>query len=263
MGAVMRYRSDHPSSIRILDTLERLLDAPYRTHALIRGESGTGKEGLARAIHAAMHPSGGTPFVKIPSGGRDVGILTRHLFGTTDHPGALDRAQGGTIFLDEVATMPREAQARLSPALRGRFSYDDDEAPRTCDVVVVAATDHDLGELVRRGDFRHDLYYRLARIDLTIPPLRERQSDIARAAVWIGNRLLRGQGILRNLALAGEAEEDDIVLTREAIDVLTGHSWLGNFRELDQVMERAVMLYREGDEVTDASVRASLGPSVV
>ncbi len=259
MGAVMRYRSDHPSSVRILDTLERLLDRPYRTHALVRGEPGTGKEGLARALHAAMHPSGDAPFVKIPSGGRDPAILSRHLFGTVDHPGALDRADGGTVFLDEVATLPREVQARLAPALRGKFRRDDDEAPRECDVVVIGATDHELGKLVQEDGFRHDLFHRLARIELTIPPLRERTGDVPRAAVWIANRLIRSFGEERSVSLAPDADDDDLVLTREAVDALEAHSWLGNFRELDQVMERALMLYRDGDEITAESIKLALG----
>jgi DNA-binding NtrC family response regulator len=259
MGAVMRYRSDHPSSVRILDTLDRLLDRPYRTHALIRGEPGTGKEGLARALHAAMHPGVDAPFVKIPSGGRDPAILSRHIFGTTEHPGALDRAEGGTLFLDEVAMLPREVQARIAPALRGKFRRDDDEAPRDCDVIVIGATDHELGKLVYEGTFRHDLFFRLTRIELTIPPLRERTGDVPRAAVWVGNRLLRSFGEERALSLEGDADPEDLVLTRGAVGALEAHGWLGNFRELDQVMERALMLYREGDEITAESIKLALG----
>ncbi len=259
MGAIMRYRSNHPSTLRTLDTLERLLDRPYRTHVLIRGEAGTGKEGLARALHAAMHPQHDAPFVKIPTGGRDPQLLAFHLFGTAEHPGAIERAAGGTIFLDEVATMPREVQARISPALRGRFRRNDDEVPREADVVVIAATDHDLNERVREGEFRHDLFFRLARIDLTIPPLRERPEDVRHAVVWIANRLLDRHENGRTLALAADAEDDDIVLTDDALAELESEKLRGNFRELDQIMERALMLYREDDEVTAQSVKRALG----
>lgn len=259
MGAVMRYRSEHPSAQKILDVLDRLLDRPYRTNALIHGEAGTGKEGLARALHAAMHPNGSAPFVKMPTGGRDPAILSLHLFGTAERPGAIERAAGGTLFLDEVATMSREVQARLSPALRGRFRRNDDEAPRDADIVVIGATDHDLAEAVRQGEFRHDLFYRLSRIDLRIPPLRERNEDVAQAAVWIANRLLARHGEERSLGIEGDTQDDELVLTKGALAALEHHEYRGNFRELDQLMERALMLYREGDEVTEISVRRALG----
>lgn len=259
MGTVMRYRSEHPAALRILDTLERLLDVPYRTHALILGEPGTGKEGLARALHSAMNRGPEAPFVKIPSGGRDAGLLALHLFGTSDRPGAIDRAEGGTLYLDEVATLPREIQARLAPVLRGAYRRNDDETPRKCDVVVIGATDHDLFDRVATDEFRHDLYYRLARIELQVPPLRERKSDLPRAAIWAANRVLRQRRSMRSVVHFGDAcGPDDMVLTEEAVEVLLAHPWRGNFRELDQVVERAVMLYARGRELGAAEVRAAL-----
>lgn len=229
---------------------------------MLHGEPGTGKEGLARALHAAMHPGGSTRFVKLPSGGRDASILSAHLFGTREAPGAIERAHGGTLFLDEVATLPREVQARLTPALRGRFRRDDEEEPRPCELVVIAATDHDLRERVEEGTFRHDLFHRLARIELSIPPLRERADDIPSTAVWIGNRLLGMHGKKQRLAVEGEGDEGDIVLTGEAIERLLAHAWPGNFRELDLVMERAIMLWREGDRVTAADIDRALSATL-
>lgn len=258
MGTILRYRADHPASARILDVLDRLLDRPYRTHVLLCGEPGTGKEGLARAIHAAMHPDSRAPFLKLPSGGRDPDVLSAHLFGASESPGAIERANGGTIFLDEVATLPREVQARLAPALRGRYRRNDREEPRPCNVVVVGATDQDLRALVAEGCFRHDLFHRLARIEIEIPPLRERPDDIPSTAIWIGNRLLAMHGLTRRIAAEGEGEAGDLVLGDDAVAVLVGHPWPGNFRELDQVMERAIMLWRDGDRITAAHVRASL-----
>ncbi len=244
------YRGAHPDTQAILDVIERLLDAPYQTHALLFGEPGTGKEGLARALHQAMHPGGDAPFVKMPTGGRDPAVLALHLFGTKTRRGAIARADGGTLFLDEIATLPREIQARLSPVLRGRYRRNDDEEPQPCNVTVIGATDHDLSASVAAGEFRHDFYFRLSRIELTIPPLRERASDVPRAALWAGNRLLQLHGVSRTLTTTTDAEDNDLVLTDDAIEALKKYPWPGNFRELDRVMERAIFLLCDGQTVT-------------
>lgn len=259
LGVILQYRSGHPEAENILDIFDRLADQPYRTHLLIHGESGTGTEGLARAMHRVLAARSNAPFVKIPSGGRDPQVLARQLFGTTDRPGAIDRAEGGTLFLDEVATLPREIQARLSPVLRGRYRRNDDEKPRACDVAVVGATDHDLAALVTDGGFRQDLYFRLSRIELTIPPLRERSSDVVTAALWVGNKILRRFGIDRILVLEGEGDGHELVLTKAAAELLTGNRWEGNFRALDRAMERALMLYRRSDRIEPADILAALG----
>lgn len=259
IGAVMRYRSDHPASARILDTLERLLDRPYRTHALLTGEPGTGKEGLAKALHAAMHESQSAPFVEVATRGREGHELEGELFGSGSRPGAIERAAGGTLYLDEVAVLPGEIQARLCDVLRGRFTRRDDPILRTPAVCLVGATDHpDLRTLVRTGELRHDLFHRLARIELEVPPLRERPGDVPRAAVWIGNRVLDKHGDTRRLALVGEAEPGDLVLMDDAARLLEAHSWPGNFRELDSVLERALMLYLRGNVVGADVIRAAL-----
>jgi len=256
---VQMYRTPHPHSLAILDVIERLLDRPYVTHVLLHGEPGTGKEGLARGLHQAMHGGVEVPFVKMPTGGRDPDVLALHLFGTSQKRGAIARAEGGTLFIDEIATLPREIQARLAPVLRGRYRTNDDEAPRPCNVCVMAATDHDLASRVQDGSFRHDLFFRITRLELTIPPLRERSEDVARAAVWAGNRLLRQHGERRQFALEGIAEPGDVVLSAGAAELLSRQQWRGNFRELDRVMERALMLYRERDVVTAYDVERALG----
>ncbi len=254
---VLMYRAPHPDSQRILDVMDRLLDRPFKTAALIHGEAGTGKEGLARALHQAMHGSH-APFVKMPSGGRDPEVLAQHLFGTRERRGAIARAEGGTLFLDEVGTLPREIQARLSPVLRGRYRRNDDEAPQPCNVVVMAATDHNLPVLVRDGHFRHDLYYRLSRLELTLPPLRDRPGDISRAALWSINRLLHHHGIEQAAALASEADANEIAIEREAFDLLSAQTWSGNFRELDRFMERLYFFESDGKRITADNVRTAL-----
>ena len=260
VGIVLQYTGEHASTRRILDTLERLLDRPYRAHAILYGEPGTGKEGLARALHLAMHPNGDSPFVKVPGGKRDPRTLALHLFGASDRPGAIERAEGGTLFIDEVATLPYEVQARLSSALRGRFRRSDDEMPRACSVCVIGTTDHDLLPLIDAGELRHELYYRLSRIELTVPPLRERPSDIARSALWIGNRALRQHGDPRELVASGAKRSSGVELGEDALSALLAHSWPGNFRELDRVMERALMLYCTGDVLTADHIRAAMLP---
>ncbi|MEM9068080.1 MAG: sigma 54-interacting transcriptional regulator [Myxococcota bacterium] len=259
---VLMYRAPHPASQAILDVVEHLLDAPFQTHVLLHGEPGTGKEGLARGIHQAMHPGGSAPFVKMPTGGRDPDVLAVHLFGTAERRGAIARAEGGTLFLDEIGTLPREIQARLAPVLRGRYRRNDDEAPQPCEVCIIGATDHDLPNLVSAGSFRHDLYYRLSRIELTIPPLRERPDDIPRAALWAGNRLLGQHGQNRTLVREADgAPGGGIVLTEEAVTLLLAHAWPGNFRELDRAMERALFLFRQGDAIRARDVQRALGRS--
>lgn len=253
------YRAPHPESQRILEVVEGLLDRTYITPVLIHGEAGTGKEGLARGLHQAMHPGGSAPFVKMPTGNRDPEVLALHLFGTRERRGAIARAEGGTLFLDEVGTLDREIQARLSPVLRGRYRRNDDEAPQPCSVNVMGATDHDLPRAVREGRFRHDLYYRLSRIELTVPPLRERPDDIPRAALWAANRLLADHGDASSVVLEGESEDQSpIVLEEKAAAELSSYPWPGNFRELDRVIERLLFLQRTSRRLTQDDVRALL-----
>jgi transcriptional regulator with GAF, ATPase, and Fis domain len=144
--------------------------------------------------------------------------------------------------------------------VRGHAKRDADDTIRPVSVVIVASTDHDLYGAVASGAFRNDLYWRLARIELLLPPLRERRADVVRTAMWIGNRVLAklGDGDAR-LALEGEEEPGAIVLTRGAAEALEAHEWPGNFRELDAVLERALGLYRAGSaRIERAHIAAAL-----
>ncbi len=257
---ILRYRSKHPALVRVLDVVERLMERPYRTNALLLGPAGSGKEGLARAIHALMHAErDGAAFIEVSLAGRELHEVLAELCGDASGPGQIERADGGTLYIDEIGTLGREVQARVLAAVRGRVRREGERDERRVSVAVVASTDVDIEREVVAGRFRHDLYWRIARIVLTLPPLAERQADIARTAVWIGNRVLEKLGVDRALSIEGEHDRGDIVLSPEAVAALTEYDWPGNFRELDAVLERALALYRTGDRVTGQDVRAALG----
>ncbi|MEI8254758.1 MAG: sigma 54-interacting transcriptional regulator [Deltaproteobacteria bacterium] len=255
---IQRYRSDHPDLVRVLDVVERLQDRPYCTQALLLGEPGTGKEGLGRALHALMHAED-APFVEASLGGRESPDVLPELFGHGVTPGIIERADGGTLYLDEVATLSRGVQARLLAAIRGRVRREGELVDRPVSVTIIGATDHDLLAEVIAGRFRHDLYWRLARLVLTLPPLRERRADIGRLAVWIGSRVLQKYGRTQRLAREVDSESDTIVLSREAEEVLVAHDWPGNIRELDAVLERTLLLYGDGPRVEREHVVAAIG----
>jgi DNA-binding NtrC family response regulator len=270
MRLLQRHQSEHPALQRVLDVFERLQERPFRCNALLWGEPGTGKEGLARALHALVHDKP-APFIECSLVGRDVGAAAAELCGEPGAPGLIERADGGTLYLDEVAGLSLELQLRVLAAVRGRVRREGELDERPVRLIVIAATEFDLRAEVSAARFRHDLYYRLARVELLLPPLRERREDIGRLALWIGTRVLHRAGVGGRLVGPDEAQpaspEDgaatDTVLTRDAIDALCAHDWPGNLRELDAVIERALLLYAPvGGPVTEPHVRAALaGPA--
>jgi DNA-binding NtrC family response regulator len=181
-------------------------------------------------------------------------------------PGAAAAALGGTLLIEETAGLGPRTQAALIRLLKtGRIDAQAEGPPgprrRVC---AIAMSDHDLGAEVRAGRFRHDLYWRLARIVLQLPPLRERKQDIAPAAIWMGNRILRDAGLTRELCTSeelGRLPPDEranaVELKRDAIAALEEHDWQGNLRELETVLERAVLLYREGNAIDAKAIRAA------
>lgn len=206
---------------------------------LIIGESGTGKELIARAIHQNSARSG-KPLVKINCGAISAGLVESELFGhergaftgaVGQRKGRFELADGGTLFLDEVGELPLDTQVKLLRALQEQeFERVGSSQPIRVDVRIIAATNRDLTELVRKGAFRQDLYYRLNVFPLTLPPLRERISDIPMLVHHFVQQSSRKFG----KQLVGVKNEDMIALQK--------YPWPGNIRELQNVIERAAIL---------------------
>jgi len=213
---------------------------------LLEGESGSGKELVARALHAASAVSEG-PFLALNCGALPRDLVASELFGhrrgaftgaTETRRGAFELADGGTLFLDEIGEIALELQPVLLRALEtGEVRPVGSEAARKVDVRIVAATNRDLAQAVADGDFREDLYFRLAVVKLRVPPLRERRDDI--------------EPIARHFAREAGGE-----LTDAVIEQLKRRSFRGNVRELRNVVQSHVALGTLPDEVS--SVRASL-----
>ena len=206
---------------------------------LIRGESGTGKELLAAAIHQAS-PRAARPFVKLHCAALSQSLLESELFGHVksaftgadrDRVGRFEQANGGTLFLDEIGDINLEVQTKLLRVLQEMsFERVGSSQPITVDVRILAATHQDLEALIRAGRFREDLYYRLNVICLYTPALRERREDIFELAVYFLNLHAQRTGKLVTH------------LDPEAVEALAAYDWPGNIRELENVIERAVVL---------------------
>jgi transcriptional regulator with GAF, ATPase, and Fis domain len=225
---------------------------------MIRGESGTGKELLARALHEKS-PRSAKAFVTLHCAALSPSLLESELFGHVkgaftgahrDKVGRFELANGGTMFLDEIGDISLEVQTKLLRVLQEMtFERVGDSAPITVDVRVIAATHQDLEELIRQGRFREDLYYRLNVISLAVPPLRERREDIPELAL----HFLEQQASRSGKAVA---EIDD-----DALTVLKAAAWPGNIRQLENVIERAIVV-AEGPTITVRDLPADMVESV-
>ena len=210
--------------------------------ALIYGENGTGKELIAKSIHQ-FSPRKDYKFVGVNTGAIPENLLEDELFGhvkgafTTalkDRKGKFEYAHRGTIFLDEISNMPSSLQVKLLRVLQEReFERIGDNQPIQVDVRVVAATNKNIKELVEKQEFREDLYYRLNVIPITLPPLRERRSDIP----VLANYFVAKYCTLNNLDIKN--------FTLPAIKILQSYSWPGNVRQLENIIERMVVLNPE------------------
>ncbi len=216
--------------------------APTRATVLISGESGTGKELAARAIHHQSSRKQG-PFIRVNLGALPATLLESELFGhekgaftgaVAQKLGRFELAQGGTLFLDEIGDLPPETQVKLLRVLQEKeFERVGGTETVPVDVRVVAATNKNLDDLVQKGAFREDLYYRIRVFPIEMPSLRDRRSDIP----------ILAQHFLRRFA---GASGPATALDPDAVARLTAYNWPGNVRELENAMERALILSEDG-----------------
>jgi transcriptional regulator with GAF, ATPase, and Fis domain len=218
---------------RLYAVLERV--ASTDATLLVQGETGTGKDVVARSLHAASRRGEG-PYVPIDCGAIPENLIESELFGhvrgafsgaTSDRRGVFEEAHGGTLFLDEIGEMPMALQPKLLRAIETRsIRRVGGNGTKPVDVRIVAATNRDLARCVNEGTFREDLYYRLAVVEVTIPPLSARPDDVAVLAQHFYDRLAPGSGALPPAFLR----------------TLASRSWPGNVRELRNFIERSVSL---------------------
>jgi len=229
---------------RVFRTIEKV--AAYTTTVLVQGESGTGKELVARAIHD-LSPRAKEPFVAVNCGAIPGQLLESELFGHkrgaftdahADKRGLFEEAHGGTLFLDELGELPQELQVKLLRVLQeGQIRPLGSTKDKEVDVRVLAATVRDLATEVEEGRFREDLYYRLNVLQITVPPLRDRDEDV----LMLIEHFIDANNTRLGTDIRG--------VEAKARKTLLGYHWPGNVRELQNVIERAVVL-AEGDHVT-------------
>jgi DNA-binding NtrC family response regulator len=246
---------EHPTMRALMETVAQV--APSRSSVLIVGESGTGKELIAAALHRASQRADG-PFVRLNCAALPETLLESELFGHEKgsftgavgrREGRFKQADGGTLFLDEVSEIPLPTQVKILRFLQEReFERVGGNETLKVDVRIIAATNVDLEDRVRRGLFREDLFYRLNVIRLDIPALRNRRSDIPLLAAFYLKRYSHENG--KNLAGFSE----------EALQRLMNYAWPGNVRELEHAIERGVVLAR-GDHVEAEHLPAVLAPA--
>lgn len=228
--------------------------APSRSTVLITGESGTGKELVAKAIHFAS-PRTDNPFISVNCMALNPGVLESELFGHEkgSFTGAVARKRGrfelaheGTLFLDEVGELSPELQVKLLRVLQERrFERVGGGEEIEVDIRLVAATNRDLKEAIRDGGFRDDLYYRLNVVEIKIPPLRERREDIPLLVMHFAETFAR------------DNEQEPKAFTTEAMEYLTAYEWPGNVRQLENIVERCMVL-AAGDTVSVEDLPADI-----
>jgi len=234
-----------------LDLAKHIADSPLTV--LIEGESGTGKELVAQYIHRCSARREHA-FVKVNCAALPENLLESELFGHVkgaftgafkDRPGRFELADGGTVFLDEVGEIPPASQVKLLRFLQHReFERVGENVTRKVDVRVIAATNRKLSESLKEGTLREDLYYRLNAVRISLPPVRERSDDIL---------------LLITHFLKKFSPEKEVTILPESLKILTSYRWPGNIREIENVMERAVLLAK-GGMIEPAHLPAELQP---
>lgn len=224
---------------------QSLKAAEAQVSVMITGENGTGKDVLAQYIHA-NGPRAGKPFIAINCAAIQHTVLESELFGheagafssaDKKKPGLMEVADGGILFLDEISSMPLEIQAKLLRAIETHsFMRVGGTVLIKVDIQVIVASNRDLQAMVKEGSFRQDLYYRLKKIDLDVPPLRERKVDIPELTGFF----IRMYNGLQGLNITGVSEQ--------AMDALQKYDWPGNIRELANAIERA-LIFCDGETI--------------
>lgn len=241
LPAAGRFVGESPALQHVLEQIE--LVAPTNANVLILGESGTGKELVAREIHDRSVRAR-RAMIRVNCASIPHELFESEFFGHVkgaftgalrDRSGRFQAADGGTLFLDEVGEIPLDLQGKLLRAIQeGQFERVGDDAVRTVDVRLIAATNRDLAGEVKAGRFREDLFYRLSVFPIAIPPLRDRAADIPILAAHFA------EGASRRLNVSRPR------LTRADLDRLARYDWPGNIRELQNVIERAAIVSRGG-----------------
>jgi DNA-binding NtrC family response regulator len=264
-----QYIGNTPKIKEIRGVIETI--ASSRSTILVSGESGTGKEMIAKSIHAMSSRAGG-PFVKVNCAALPESLIESELFGyekgaftgaLKTRLGKFELASGGTILLDEIGEMPLGAQAKLLRVLQEReVDKIGSDAPVSIDIRLIATTNRDLQKEVEKGTFREDLYYRLNVFHFELPPLRERKEDIEELIEHFIGKYNEENGFSVN------------AVSKDALDALKKYNFPGNIRELENIIERAVVLTRTGElsqnalrlgkpkETAESGVKISAGKTV-